>query len=491
MKVNDVVIRLGTVLALTLVIAGGAALIPRTLVPVDRASAQEAVAPSTPRYGAWGFDLTGVDRNAKPGDSFFDYADGAWVARTAIPPDRNRFGMFEALREQTQEQLHAIIEELAGSGAAPDSETGKIGALYRAFMDEARIEGLDAAPIADDLAKIRAAQSKDEIAALMGAARGGFGASFFFLNVSEDPKDPTHHVLAASQGGLGLPDRDYYLRDAFKDKKAKYRDYVARMLAMANWADARRARRRNRRARNPDRRGELEPRRKPRPGQDLQPDDTGRARRRRAGLPLGGVLDGGADSAMPGASWSGRTPPSPSSQPIFARDAARDAAGVAGVPRRRSGGAVSVQALRRRALRSSAATSCPASPKSRRAGSAARNWSSPPLGEALGQGIRRASLPAGVQGQDGGPGRPTARPRCGGASSSSHWMTPETKAKALEKLVAVRRQDRLPEQVARLFHAAGRTRPISSAMSAARAPSTGLTSCAQARQAGRSARNGA
>ena len=238
MKVNDVVIRLGTVLALTLVIAGGAALIPRTLVPVDRASAQEAVAPSTPRYGAWGFDLTGVDRNAKPGDSFFDYADGAWVARTAIPPDRNRFGMFEALREQTQEQLHAIIEELAGSGAAPDSETGKIGALYRAFMDEARIEGLDAAPIADDLAKIRAAQSKDEIAALMGAARGGFGASFFFLNVSEDPKDPTHHVLAASQGGLGLPDRDYYLRDAFKDKKAKYRDYIARMLAMANWADA-------------------------------------------------------------------------------------------------------------------------------------------------------------------------------------------------------------------------------------------------------------
>ncbi len=167
-------------LASTVTFAGGAASIslwdvlsepPLHLVarfasaPADQSVGETNPAPS---YGAWGFDISGVDVAAKPGDSFFDYANGAWDARTAIPADKPRFGMLDALRDKVQEQLRAIIDDVAKSAAAPDSEAGKIGAVYNAFMDEARIEVLDAAPIADDLARIRDARTKTDIAALMG-----------------------------------------------------------------------------------------------------------------------------------------------------------------------------------------------------------------------------------------------------------------------------------------------------------------------------------
>ena len=214
-------------LAMALAIGGGR---------VDPSAGQPA---TVPQIGAWGFDVAGVNPNAKPGDSFFDYANGAWDARTVIPPDKTRFGAFDALRDRTEDQVQAIINDAAKSGAPPTTDVGKIGAIFNAFMDEARIEQRDVAPITDDLAKIRDARTKADIAALMGRSRGGgFGASLFSVGVSEDQKDPTRHALYASQSGLGLPDRDYYLKDAFKDKKAKYHDYAARLLDMIGWPDA-------------------------------------------------------------------------------------------------------------------------------------------------------------------------------------------------------------------------------------------------------------
>ena len=216
----------GVALALVLATAGAAAEIPVLASRHDAA------------YGRWGFDDSGVDPTTNPGDSFFDFANGAWDARTVIPADKSRFGMFDALTDKTQEQVRAIIEEAAKSGASPDTDAGKIGALYNAFMDEERIERLDLTPIAGDLAEIRDAKTKTDIAALMGRSKNGFGGSLFNITVNEDEKDPDHNALHASQGGLGLPDRDYYLRDSFRDKKAKYRDYVARLLDLVGWADA-------------------------------------------------------------------------------------------------------------------------------------------------------------------------------------------------------------------------------------------------------------
>ena len=210
----------------------------------DRSMGQPTAAPQisaqiSAQISPWGFDRTGVDPNAKPGDSFFDYANGAWDARTVIPPDRTSYGMFVALRDKVEEQVQAIINEAATSGASAATDKGRIGAIYNAFMDEATIEQRDAAPIADNLNRIRDAKTKTDIAALMGRARGGgLVASLFFVGVSEDQKDPTRHTLYASQSGLGLPDRDYYLKDAYKDKKEKYHGYIARMLDMVGWPDA-------------------------------------------------------------------------------------------------------------------------------------------------------------------------------------------------------------------------------------------------------------
>jgi putative endopeptidase len=214
-------------LAATLAIAGGSA-----------GHSQSESGSAAPRLGPWGFEVTGIDAKAIPGDSFYDYANGAWDATTPIPADKSRFGMFDALRDKAQEQVHAIIEDNAKSAATLDTEAGKIGALYNAFMDEARIQALDAAPIAGELAKIRNARTKADLAALMGEGRSGFGAFLFGLGVSEDSKQPDRHMLTISQAGLALPDRDYYLRDAFSDKKARYRDYAARMLAMVAWPEA-------------------------------------------------------------------------------------------------------------------------------------------------------------------------------------------------------------------------------------------------------------
>src|ERR1043166_589055 len=152
-----------------------------------------AVAQPKPQFGPWGFDMTGIDRNAKPGDSFSAYANGAWDARTSIPADKSRFGSFDQLRDRSEDQLRRIVDDAAKDSS--DTEMGKIGALYRSFMDEARIEQLDAAPIADDLAKIRAATTKADIATLMGRASGGVGASFFRLSVSLDQKNPTRYAL--------------------------------------------------------------------------------------------------------------------------------------------------------------------------------------------------------------------------------------------------------------------------------------------------------
>src|SRR5262249_37086397 len=142
-------------------------------------------------YGRWGFDESGVDPRINAGDSFFDFANGTWDARTAIPADRARFGMFDGLSDKTQQQVRAIIEDAARSGAPADTDAGKIGALYNAFMDEGRIEQLDFAPIARDLNEIRDAKTKTDLAVLMGRSKNGFGGSLFNIAVDEDEKDPT------------------------------------------------------------------------------------------------------------------------------------------------------------------------------------------------------------------------------------------------------------------------------------------------------------
>ena len=170
------------------------------------ATAEEPAPSATPHYGAWGFDLAGRDLSVRPGQNFDRHSSGTYYRNTPIPPDKVAIGGFMTLEELSEARMLALVKAQA---AAPESEDGKrIAALYRAFMDEARIEALDDKPLQDDLAAIRTATSRDGIAMLMGRAQGVAGGSFFASEVSGDRRDPARNTLYVGQAGLGLPDRD-------------------------------------------------------------------------------------------------------------------------------------------------------------------------------------------------------------------------------------------------------------------------------------------
>ena len=137
-----------------------------------------SAATEQPFYGAWGFDLAGRDLTVQPGDDFFHYANGRYQADTVIPADRPSYSPRLRSAEEVQARVHDLLEEAARTAPmAPTTDEGKIGALYAAFMDEARIDALGARPLAPDLEAIRDAGSRPAIGALMGTANASFNGS--------------------------------------------------------------------------------------------------------------------------------------------------------------------------------------------------------------------------------------------------------------------------------------------------------------------------
>jgi len=192
-----------------------------------------------PQYGAWGYDLAGADKNTKPGDDFFRYANGAWLDKAQIPADKPAVSFRLAMTDRTEGRLHDMMEAAAKTASQqPADLSGKMGAFYRAFMDEGRIESLGAKPLDPLLADVKAAKSRDALAALMGRTNADFEGSLFNLFIDVDLKDPKKYALYLNQSGLGLPDRDYYLDKSFAAPKAKYEAYVAQLLHAVNWPDA-------------------------------------------------------------------------------------------------------------------------------------------------------------------------------------------------------------------------------------------------------------
>jgi putative endopeptidase len=191
-----------------------------------RAVSQE---PARQTFGAWGVDLKSRDARVKAGDDFFAHANGGWLAAHEIPSDQPSTSAGRDVFNLTQDQLRALIEASAANPVTPTAT--QIGGLYKSFMDEAAVEALDAKPLASDLAAIQAVSSKPEFVALMAKTAANVGSSLFALEVSSDAKKPIS-TLYLGQGGLGMPDRDYYMTDAFKDKKAAYEAYIARTLSL-------------------------------------------------------------------------------------------------------------------------------------------------------------------------------------------------------------------------------------------------------------------
>ena len=191
----------------------------------------------TLRTGAWGFDLQGEDPSVRPGDDFFAFANGGFLKALEIPADRASWGIDYILSETAQQRLRAILS--SDDPVPPDARADavKIRALYRAFMDESRANQRGAAPMLADLQPVRASRSRADLARILGR-RDGLQASLFRLNIGQDEKSPDRYAVFVSQGGLGLPDRDYYLKPGFAEKKAAYQTYVAKMLKLAGWPGA-------------------------------------------------------------------------------------------------------------------------------------------------------------------------------------------------------------------------------------------------------------
>ncbi len=210
-------------------------------VPIAARAADAEADGSTaaPHFGTWGFDLAGRDLSVKPGDDFYDYAAGSYLRELKIPADRSRYGSFDQLAALSRQRVKGILEDMAVAvPATPVTDDQKIGAFYKAYMNEAAVEARGVAPLAADLAPIRAAATRSELAREMGRAAHGFGTAIVRAYVGVDAKDTSRYVTYLSQGGLGLPDRDYYLKPQFAEKKAAYQAYIAKLLALAGWPEA-------------------------------------------------------------------------------------------------------------------------------------------------------------------------------------------------------------------------------------------------------------
>ncbi|HYI12050.1 MAG TPA: M13-type metalloendopeptidase [Thermoanaerobaculia bacterium] len=201
-------------------------------------TAAPASATAAKRYGTWGIDLDGMDRSVKPGDDFFKFVNGKWAATTTIPADKTSFGAFVMLRDLSEARVRAILDRWAANGKLkPGSDEAKVAAVYRTYLDEAAAEKLDRKPIQPHLDAARKAETHEDVARLMARAPATFGRSFFNAGVSDDQKNPEKYTLYMSQGGIGLQDREFYLRDNFKPQKERYQQYVADILRLAGWAE--------------------------------------------------------------------------------------------------------------------------------------------------------------------------------------------------------------------------------------------------------------
>jgi endothelin-converting enzyme/putative endopeptidase len=187
-------------------------------------------------------DVSGMDRNVDPCVDFYTYSCGGWIKKNPIPPDQSSWATYSKLEDENRAQLKAILEEAAKASGARNAVahdvTQKIGDYYASCMDEAAIEKLGAQPLLPALNRIAALKSKQDLAEYVATAQfppslEGGGTLFTFRS-DQDYKDSAQVIAEADQGGLGLPDRDYYLKDDAKSEELRkaYLAHVAKMFEL-------------------------------------------------------------------------------------------------------------------------------------------------------------------------------------------------------------------------------------------------------------------
>ena len=213
---------------------------PALAKPAKATYAKASVA--KPTYGSFGFDTAGMDRSVTPGNDFGAFASGTYIKTLVIPADRSNFGMFTKLRDLSQERTRAIVEAAAADrNAAKGSEAQKVGDYYASYIDEAAIEAKGLTPLAPRLAEIDAVNDRAGIARVLGEMSRDGTPTPIGVGAEQDLKNPDIYTVYVGQGGLGMPDRDYYLDEKnpkFADIRVKYQKYIVDLLTLANVPDA-------------------------------------------------------------------------------------------------------------------------------------------------------------------------------------------------------------------------------------------------------------
>ncbi len=194
-------------------------------------SAPAPPAPPRPSLGSFGVDTANMDTTVKPGDDFFKYANGKWLATFTMPADKSRYGAFDALGDKSEADVRTVLETLAAEKPAPGTTPAKVGDMYASWMDEAAIEARGLAPLQPYLDQINAVTDTAGVERLMSMP--DYSAPFG-VGIQADPQNPTRYAVWAGQGGLGMPNRDYYLEpgDSFDRYRGAYKTYVTRILEL-------------------------------------------------------------------------------------------------------------------------------------------------------------------------------------------------------------------------------------------------------------------
>ncbi|MGH7174966.1 MAG: M13 family peptidase, partial [Minisyncoccia bacterium] len=183
----------------------------------------------------WGFDTRDIDRSVRPQDDFYRYANGGWMKANKIPHDEAMWGTFQILRKRTELEVKAILDELmAKKRTKVGTPEQIIGDFFRSGIDTARREALGAKPLLPHLKRIHAVKDRKELFALLNKLHQlGLGAPWGAV-VGQDDKDSDANILHLYQSGLGLPDRDYYLKSDAESKRVReaYQVHLARMFTL-------------------------------------------------------------------------------------------------------------------------------------------------------------------------------------------------------------------------------------------------------------------
>jgi len=183
---------------------------------------------------SWGFDTANLDKTCKPCDDFYQFAMGGWRKSNPIPPEYSSWGTFTKLADKNQQNLRQILEDAENAKAAPGSNEQKIGDFYASCMDTTAIDAAGTKSLDPDLARIAEIKSVADLQEEAERLHGRGVAALFRFNSAQDAKDSTQVIGAAFQGGLGLPEREYYLKEDDKSKQLRdsYVKHVAKMFEL-------------------------------------------------------------------------------------------------------------------------------------------------------------------------------------------------------------------------------------------------------------------